>query len=42
MYTIVSGLAPPVLSDQFGFDVEYISHYLLVMSSAFVISSILQ
>ncbi|CAI8018978.1 hypothetical protein GBAR_LOCUS11454 [Geodia barretti] len=42
MFTIVSALAPPVLSDQFGFDVENTSHYLLVMSSAYLISSILQ
>jgi MFS family permease len=42
MYTIVSALVPPVLSDQFGFNVEYTSHYLLVMSSAYLISSFLQ
>ena len=42
MYTILNGMVAPVLSDQFGFDVEFTSHYLLGMSFAHIISSIFQ
>ena len=42
VYTVISALVAPVLSDQFGFNVEYTSHFFLVMCSAYVTASIIQ
>lgn len=42
LYAILTTLVTPVLSDQFGFSVEYTSHYLVGISATFIVASICQ
>ena len=42
VYTVLFGLGPPVLSDQFGFTVEHISQFFLVLSFANIAGAIFQ
>ena len=42
MYAILTTLVTPVLSDQFGFSVEYTSHYFVGVSAVFIVASLSQ
>ena len=42
VYAILTTLVTPVLSDQFGFSVEYTSYYLAAVSVAFIVASVIQ
>ena len=42
LYSLLFSLVTPVLSDQFGFNIEYTSHFLVGVSVAFCLSSFLQ
>ena len=42
LYAILTTLVTPVLSDQFGFTVEYTSHYLIGVAVAFLTASFIQ
>ena len=42
IYALLFTLVAPVLSDQFGFTVEYTSHFYIGLSAAFFASSIIQ
>ena len=41
-YSVISTLITPVLSDQFGFTVEYTSHYLIGVAVALFMGSVIQ
>ena len=42
VYAILTTLVTPVLSDQFGFSIEYTSHFLIAVSAAFMVGSVFQ
>ena len=42
LYSFLFTLVTPILSDQFGFSVEYTSHFLIGFSVAFCLSSFVQ